>query len=87
MFVMYALVVWVSTSWMGRVDMSQKILNPSPHFFILCYMLHERTVDLLNFHAGEGIVYFNLFNSFTMSADGPFLITCTVCVFFNFKCR
>ena len=50
-------------------------------------MLHERTVDLLNFHAGEGIVYFNLFNSFTMSADGPFLITCTVCVFFNFKCR
>ena len=30
MFVMYALVVWVSTSWMGRVDMSQKILNPSP---------------------------------------------------------
>ena len=28
--VMYALVVWVSTRWMGRVDMSQKILNPSP---------------------------------------------------------
>ena len=30
MFVMYALVVWVSTSWMGRIDMSQKNLNPSP---------------------------------------------------------
>ena len=32
------------------------------------------TVDLLNFHTGEGIVYFNLFhlfNSFTMPADGP----------------
>ena len=78
MFVMYALVVWVSTSWMGRVDMSQKILNPSPQvlkawqlvagrinvisnsnvypsLLELLGFMHERTVDLLNFHAGEGM--------------------------------
>ena len=52
------------------------------------YRIPTCTVDLLDFHADEGIIYFNLFNSFTMTADvPPFLITCTVCVFFNFKCR
>ena len=44
-------------------------------------MLHDHTVDLLNFHAGEGIVYFNQFNSFTMPADGPPNYVYCLCIF------
>ena len=43
---------------------------PSLLELLAIIMLHECTVDLLNSHAGEGIVYFN---NFIMPADGtPF---------------
>ena len=39
-------------------------------------------LTVLNFHAGEGIVYFNLFNSFTMPADAPPLYLRVLFVYF-----
>ena len=60
----------------GRINViSNSNVYPSLLELLVLYICHNYvTVDLLNFHTGEGIVYFNLFhlfNSFTMPADGP----------------